>query len=199
MSSYTFKQCTRADETKIVDFLVTIKDELLLPDREAISNMMAFIFAHGGVIAAYDNDKLCGMLGFFYGEPAHEFSNRHVAFLYVAGIAPQYRLSRVFHKGLLFALRKLQAMGLREIRMQAEAVNPYTNKLYARFADFLYRDKTLRDTVAAVALMEKNQVTIASSQAIVAKVLDRQEARDKMMMELVLEATRLRNHKETNK
>ena len=58
------------------------------------------------------------------------------------------------------------------------------------------RDKTLRETVEAVDTLRENQVTIASSQSMVVKVLDRQEARDKMLVDLVLEATRLRNHKE---
>jgi len=58
------------------------------------------------------------------------------------------------------------------------------------------RDKTLRETVEAVGALRENQITIASSQAMVVKVLDRQEARDKMLTELVIEATRLRNGKE---
>ena len=58
------------------------------------------------------------------------------------------------------------------------------------------RDKTLRETVEAVSTLQENQITIASSQSMVVKVLDRQEARDKMLVDLVLEATRLRNHKE---
>ena len=58
------------------------------------------------------------------------------------------------------------------------------------------RDQTLRETVEAVSTLQENQITIASSQSMVVKVLDRQEARDKMLVDLVLEATRLRNHKE---
>jgi len=61
---------------------------------------------------------------------------------------------------------------------------------------WLDRDKTLRETVEAVGVLRENQVTIASSQAMVVKVLDRQEVRDKMLMELAIEATRLRNGKE---
>jgi len=58
------------------------------------------------------------------------------------------------------------------------------------------RDKTLRETVEAVGVLRENQITIASSQAMIVKVLDRQEVRDRMLTELVLEATRLRNHRE---
>ena len=61
---------------------------------------------------------------------------------------------------------------------------------------WLDRDKTLRETVEAVTTLRDNQITIATSQSMVVKVLDRQEARDKMLVDLVLEATRLRNHKE---
>ncbi|MCO5191284.1 MAG: GNAT family N-acetyltransferase [Anaerolineae bacterium] len=144
MTSYNFKLCSENDTATIIDFLMTVKDELYLPDRAAIEAMMTLICEQGGVVGAYDGETLCGMMGFFYGEPTHDYDNKEIVFLYVAAIADEYRLSRVFHKGLLFALRQFKQMGKSEIRLQAEAANPYTNKLYARFANYLYASKTLR-------------------------------------------------------
>jgi hypothetical protein len=136
--------CTRDDETILNDFLMTVKDELYLPDREAVTSMSELVFTNGGFVGAFQQEKLCGTMGFFYGEPDQAFRNTEVVFLYVAAIADEFRLSRVFHKGLLFALREFEQMDKREIRLQAEAANPYTNKLYGRFASFLYTSKTLR-------------------------------------------------------
>jgi hypothetical protein len=144
MTHYNFKLCTQNDEPAVIDFLMTVKDELYLPDREAVVDMLNLIYAKGGIVGAFDGDTLCGMMGFFYGEPDQAYANTEVVFLYVAAIADEYRLSRVFHKGLSFALRTFEQMGKREIRLQAEAANPYTNKLYGRFASFLYESKTLR-------------------------------------------------------
>lgn len=144
MTQYTFAQCGRRDEAVLADFIMTVKDELYLPDRAAVTAMLDLLYREGGICAVYDRDTICGVLGFFYGEPARDFGNKEVVFLYVAAIAPAYRLSRVFHYGLLSALRAFQRQGKREIRLQAEAANPYTNKLYSRFAACLYPGYSLR-------------------------------------------------------
>ena len=119
-------------------------DDLCLSNREAAQKIVELCFEKGGVFGVYDEDLLCGMAGFFCGEPDQDFRNKEIAFLYVAGILPQYRLSRVFLRGLVFALRSFAAMGLREIRLQARATDPYTNKLYGRFAHKVAEGKSLR-------------------------------------------------------
>jgi hypothetical protein len=144
MTHYNFKLCTQSDESTIIDFLMTVKDELYLPDRAAVESMMALVFDQGDAVCVYCGNQIVGMMGFFYGEPAQSFANKEVVFLYVAAIDPAFRLSRVFYKGLKFALRELENMGKTEIRLQAEAANPYTNKLYVRFASFMYASKSLR-------------------------------------------------------
>lgn len=102
----------------------------------------------------------------------------------------------------------------KEVRLLAENFNKLLTQLRTALIVFgalgaiisglagmiwLDRDKTLRDTVHAVSTLKENQITIATSQNLVIKVLDKLEARDKVMMDMVLEATRLRNHRETNK
>ena len=145
MTQYTFQFCTQEnDQESIIDFLYALKDELFLPDKQAAQNITKLVFDKGGVVAGFHQTQLCAMLGYFLGEPDRQHANKEVAFLYVAGIAESYRLTRVFRNGLLFTLRGLQEFGVREIRLQAEAANPYTNRLYARFARPIGEGRSLR-------------------------------------------------------
>jgi len=145
MSLYTFKVCNQIeDQEEIVDFLFDIREELYLPDRPVCQGIVDLCFAHGGVIAGYDGSRLVAMLGYFYGEPQCDYINKETAFMYVAGIREPYRLTRVFYKGLIFSLQQFQKAGARAIKLQAEAANPYTNKLYGHFARPIARSKSLR-------------------------------------------------------
>jgi len=145
MSPYTFKVCNQVeDQEEIVDFLFDIREELYLPDRQVCQEIVDLCFAHGGVIAGYDGSHLVAMLGYFYGESQCDYVNRETVFMYVAGIQEPYRLTRVFYKGLVFSLQQFQKAGAKAIKLQAEAANPYTNKLYDRFAQSIGRGKTLR-------------------------------------------------------
>jgi hypothetical protein len=145
MSPYTFKVCDqRKDLEEIVDFLFDIREELYLPDRQVCQEIVDLCFAHGGVIAGYDGSQVVAMLGYFYGEPQCNYVNKETAFMYVAGIRKPYRLTLVFYKGLIFSLQQFQGTGVKAIKLQAEAANPYTNKLYGRFARPIAKSKSLR-------------------------------------------------------
>jgi hypothetical protein len=145
MTTFTTKLCDREkDLSAVTDMLFALKDDLCLSNREAAQRIVELCFEKGGVFGVYDGDLLCGMAGFFCGEPDRDFGNKEIAFLYVAGILPQYRLSRVFLRGLIFALQTVEARGFQEIRLQARATDPYTNKLYERFAHKVAEGKSLR-------------------------------------------------------
>jgi hypothetical protein len=145
MSHYTFEVCSQlVDQEAIVDLLFEIREELRLPDRQICQEIAGLCFAKGGVIAVYDGSLMVGMLGYFCGEPQFDYVNKETAFMYVAGIRDEYRLTRVFYKGLIFALQLFQKMGFKAIKLQAEATNPYTNKLYGRFAQPVAKSKSLR-------------------------------------------------------
>lgn len=132
---YTIKNFTRPRETQaLYSFLFEIKEELRLNDMETVKGVVDRCFEKGGVIAAYDEALLCGMMGYFWGEPAYDFANTDVVFMYVAGILPHYRRRLLFPYALKQALELFKESGCREIRLQAEKSNPYTNRLYARFA-----------------------------------------------------------------
>ena len=62
----------------------------------------------------------------------------------MAAILPDFRGTRLFHSSLTTLLHKMQKEGIMTIRMQAEVINPFTNKLYGSFARKLGPGKTLR-------------------------------------------------------
>lgn len=145
MSNFTFKKSIQSeDQEAIVDLVFSIKDEFRLADREAAEKIVNISFEHGGVVSAYNGSQMVAMMGYFKGEPDKDYQNKETAFLYVACITKEFRLTRLFRQGLLFALREFRKMGLKEIRLQAEATNPYTNRLYSRFAQPLGESKSLR-------------------------------------------------------
>lgn len=132
---YTIKNYTRPRDTQaLYSLLYEIKEELRLNNMETVREVVDRSFEKGGVIAAYDKALLCGMMGYFWGEPDHDFTNTDVVFMYVAGILPNYRRRRLFPYALKVALEQFKQAGGREIRLQAEKGNTYTNRLYARFA-----------------------------------------------------------------
>jgi len=145
MNTFTFKKCVQSeDQEAVVDLVFAIKDEFRLPNREAAEKIVNICFEHGGVVGAYYGSQMVGMMGYFKGEPDKDYQNKETAFLYVACITEEFRLTRLFRQGLLFALREFRKMGLKEIRLQAEATNPYTNRLYSRFAQPLGESRSLR-------------------------------------------------------
>lgn len=141
-----FRPCYRQIDAKAaVDFLFAHKDELALPDKTAVSHIINLLFDKGGILGAFDQQQqMQGMLGFFFGEPEENYSNKETLFIYVTAIAKPYRLTRLFRDGLTYSLRQFQQMGMCEIRMQARTPDRYTNKLYGRFAHPLGHDTTLR-------------------------------------------------------
>lgn len=133
------------DEGSLVDFLYVQKDELFLPDKTAVSQVIDVLFHKGGIFGAFDRqEQMQAMLGFFFGEPGKEYANKETGFIYVTAIARSYRLTRLFRDGFAYSLRQFQQMGVNEIRLQAGEMDRYTNKLYGRFAHPLGKGTTLR-------------------------------------------------------
>ncbi len=147
--TYLFQNFSNGERREeITDFLFTIKEELRLPDRKSAEKVTNLCYEHGGVIAIYDGNLLCALSGYFIGDPQYDFVNTDMGFMYVAGILPEYRRTRLFLLGLVYTLNEFHQMGLRTFRLQAEASNPYTNRLYARFANLTGQHRTLRGIVA---------------------------------------------------
>jgi GNAT superfamily N-acetyltransferase len=141
----TIRTCSKEeDQQAIIDFLYTMKEEFLLPDRTAVEEIVNIMFEKGGIVGLYKDDCLVGFLGYFLGDPADDYADKAVGFLYIIGVSKPYRLTRVGHDLFHYTVRKFERMGLREIRLQAQESNPYTNRLYARFANPVGRSVTRR-------------------------------------------------------
>lgn len=146
MGHYTFRFYQEAaDSEEAVDFLMALQADFHLKDRDSAEQIVARCFERGGIFGVYDGARLCGMSGFFYGEPEQDFANAdEVGFMYVAGILPPYRGTHIFFQGLLVMLRHFEARGLRAFRLQARASDPYTNRLYNHFAPKVGESQSVR-------------------------------------------------------
>ena len=137
-----FKQI---DEEQINRFLFKQKDELLLPDMDAVQQISDLLFEKGGVIGGFDrNGQMQAMIGFLFGDPSEAFVNKNLLFFYVLAFDKTYRRTRAFYKGLLAVFHKCQAMGVDRYRMQAGLTNRYINRLYSKIGTPIGESKTLR-------------------------------------------------------
>ncbi|WP_420630106.1 hypothetical protein [Candidatus Leptofilum sp.] len=144
MKNFTYRLCQSDEIDAITDLFFSSREELCLPDRTAAEKVSQLLFAKGQVTGGFFESKLLGALGYFLGEPKYDFSNKDVLYLYVGAILPSYRLTRLFHHGLLFTLQRYQGTAVTQLRLQAEKANPYTNKLYGRFAHPIAEEKSPR-------------------------------------------------------
>lgn len=139
---FCFKQI---DDLAITRFLMTQREELMLDGLASAQKVTDLLFERGGVLASFDaNNEVVGMLGFFFGDPNDGFADKETLFFYVAAIAKQYRLSRLFFTGMLMILKKGEEMGMARFKMQASIHDPYLNRLYGRMGQPQGESKTLR-------------------------------------------------------
>lgn len=144
MAYVTFRTCSKSDEAAIIDFLWSVKEDLWLSEKSAAAKITKLLFERGGALASYDGNELIAILGYFIGEPSHNYTNKEVGFIYVTALAKPYRLSRVMWNGLGFMIRHLEKIGVKEIRCHAREQDRYTNRLYSHFAKRLGNDVSLR-------------------------------------------------------
>lgn len=143
-TNITYRPCQPTDAQAISDFLLTIGDELTIRDECEAAEMIALLFAKGGMLGAYREEQLIGVLGYFFGEPACNYANREIGFIYLAALAKPYRLSRVFQNGLFYTFPFLRELGVREVRFHAREHDRYLNRLYARIAQPLRKEVNRR-------------------------------------------------------
>ena len=168
MEPITFRACTEEDRPHIIHFLESVKDDFpsIELKRQTIEEITELLFLHGGVLAGYKQGTMMAMLGYFLGEPAQNYANKEVGFIYLTALAPSVRLTRFFLKGIIFSMKTLQEMGVPEVRFHASADDRYTNRLYARFAQFIGQENNRRgypcnlyaaDISTVLAILTKNK------------------------------------------
>ena len=143
---WTYRLCFKQlDGEQLADLLWERRDKLFLDDRSAAIKIVDMLFENGGAMGAFDkNNKLQGMIGFFFGEPTKNFTNKNTIFIYVAAISKQYQQSRVFLKGLLLIARQSKQLGIDQFKMQASLTDTYNNRLYSKFAQPMGEEANLR-------------------------------------------------------
>ncbi len=144
MNNFTYRICQPDEKEAVTDVFYANREALCLPDRTAAEKVTTLLFTKGQVLGGYHGDRLVGALGYFLGEPQHDFANNEVLFLYVGAILPAYQLTRLFYHGLLYILQLYQGTAVTQLKLQADAANPYTNKLYGRFAQPIAKEKSPR-------------------------------------------------------
>ena len=143
MSKVIFKICIPADKPEIANLLWSLRTELLLDSYSAAEKVIDVSFEKGGALGGYIDDELVAMLGYFLGDPADGFADKGVGFIYVTGIARQYQMGRLFLRGMAFTMPFFKSIGIHAIRCQASVHDPYTNRLYSRFAQKLGQSVSL--------------------------------------------------------
>lgn len=144
MSNFTYRLCGLVEKEAVTDVFYANHEALCLPNRAAAAKISDLLFAEGYVLGGYHHNKLVASLGYFLGEPERNFANSEVLYLYVGAILPAYQLTRLFYHGLQFILQHYQGTAVTHIQLQAEKANPYTNKLYGRFAQPIAEGKSPR-------------------------------------------------------
>ncbi len=130
--SIEYRLCGHQDHDAMVDFLHSLGDELAIDKREVAEEMVRLLAAKGGALAGFADGSIVALVGYFKGDPSRQYEDEDVCFIYVSGIAQNYRLTRVFLDGYRALMQELASSGFTEIRCQASKENPYTNRLYSR-------------------------------------------------------------------
>jgi hypothetical protein len=147
-SNVFFRPCTADEISAIVDFLMEIGPELYLSERSVAEEMVALLFAQGGVVAGFarrdDGKRMVAMVGYFWGDPHNDFAGKETGFVYVAAIARRYRHTSAFRGLMAAGARVFVARGAKEVRFHAEETNAYTNMLYSKFAQPIKKEKNRR-------------------------------------------------------
>jgi hypothetical protein len=128
-----YRICPQIEEQEVADFLFSIRDELYFKDRATAQEITALLYERGGVIAGYAKDKIVSVCGYFFGDPSDGYANKRVGFIYVAGLAKEFRGTKAFRNGLNFLMKTLQTFDVEEIRMHALETDKRLNSLYSSF------------------------------------------------------------------
>lgn len=129
-----FRVAGADDGGRVVDFLMSLGEELYLGERRVAEEIVARLFAHGFMSIGEKGKQVVAMSGVLLGEPAKDYVNREVGFIYVAGLAKRYRGQGVFQVGLEFLIEEMVARGLERFRLHVLMTDKRLQGIYGRFA-----------------------------------------------------------------
>lgn len=143
-SEVLFRQGLPGDRQAVVDFLYAIGDELYFDERVVAEEIVALLYERGGVIVGETKGLVTAVTGYFRGDPADDYANREIGFIYVAGLAKTHRGTAAFRTGLRFVMETFQTMGLQEVRFHALAQDVRLNAIYGSFAQPMRQETNRR-------------------------------------------------------
>ncbi|MEM7132526.1 MAG: hypothetical protein AAF702_39855 [Chloroflexota bacterium] len=171
MSQYQFRLCTPDDAAAVQNFLWSLKDDLFFTERETVEEITQTLFQEGGILVGTQYDEMVALLGYVYGNPAKDYQNKDVGFLYVVGLAESVRRTRIMLEGLHFVVRTFLARGTKTFRFHALETDKNINRMYSLLARPIGKERNRRGypcnlyeaTIEelAVALSRMNQDTQA--------------------------------------
>lgn len=124
-----FNECVRL----FVDYKEDFGENAV--DEDSIKKAMSLAFEKGKVYIAEKTPGVSlGLIGYTIGDPDEQYSDSTVAFVLFTLIKPDNRQTMAFIQGFTLIMQFLQASGIREMRLKALKSNPYTNRLYSKFA-----------------------------------------------------------------
>ena len=135
-----FRPCHPIEQESLKTLLWALREPLHIKERETIDIVLRNLWTYGGVLGIYEGADLIGMFGYFLGEPKQEFFNRHISFIYVAGILPAHQRPGIFLRGVYALTQHLDELGVSEMRCHAAEDDPYTQRLYGRLGDEIGRE-----------------------------------------------------------
>ena len=78
--------CSPTHHAAVVDFLFELRDELQFKERHMAEEIADILFEKGGLLASFAGDRIVCLCGYFLGDPANDFADDDVAFIYVRGV-----------------------------------------------------------------------------------------------------------------
>lgn len=125
-----FEECVR--------LFVELKDDFgeNAVDDDIIRKSVSIAFEKGKVyVAERAPGEPFGLVGYTFGDPDEQYRDPAVAFVLFVMLKPDNRQTMAFMQGFAIMAQYLQASGVREMRLKALKSNPYTNRLYSKFAE----------------------------------------------------------------
>ncbi|KRF07192.1 hypothetical protein ASG89_17770 [Paenibacillus sp. Soil766] len=144
----SYQKCVSDDDfAKASLFMLARKRDL----HASYSTLDMVILIHsyvtqGNLITAKDdNNRVIGMVAYYFGTPEQEFQDKEIALVDIAIADKAYRGSRLFIQGLQYMVHEIMEGNpqVEEFRLAALAENDYLCRLYAKFTSTRFeRDGT---------------------------------------------------------
>lgn len=110
-----------------------------------VENTLQHIARKGGVLVCREQHQIVGLMCYTLGEPAKDYQNKEVLYIFLVVVDPAFRHKLSMSKGLLQVLRLLLENGpFNELRFKARENDVSLNRLYQKIARILYQEDNVK-------------------------------------------------------